>query len=179
MLRLLREWRDRSRVLRDERKGRRDVGRRARLLVENSMQASKRALESGDRATALRVWQEARVLYPDLVMESRAALNLLIGLQRFDEAAALMQEGCRRDPRNPSFLEGAAFVATSRYDNEESARLYAILRKKFPRVAKGYTDATVPLIRLGRLDEAERVLSHVAAGTPPIRFLQSNMRNLP
>jgi tetratricopeptide (TPR) repeat protein len=125
-------------------------------IVDERIQASTAALERGNHQAALHLWKETSNDYPDLVMKSRAALLVLVGLNRFDEADALMQEGQIRYRRNPFFLEGSALVAWRRGDFEEAARRYALLRRKFPRLRSGYSVA--PLIRLGRLDEADDIL---------------------
>jgi predicted Zn-dependent protease len=165
MLQFLRSWRDRSRILRDERKMRSQDVSCAKRYVEDQTRAGKRAFDGGDRDAALRIWKEVRAEYPDITAESRAGLSLLMYLQQFDLAEALMQEGCKRHPGNPFFLEGTALVATKRGNNEEAARRYSALRKKFPRVLTGYTEGTVPLIRLGRLDEADQIYGRIAANS--------------
>jgi predicted Zn-dependent protease len=161
-LRIFREWLERARALRDDRKLREKDDLLARQQVEDRIQLGKRALESGDRATAIRLWEDAHTRYSDLVVQSREGFNLLIGLQKFKEAEALMLEGYERQPRNPFFLEGAAIAATRLGNNDEAVRRYSILRKKFPRLLRGYTGAITPLIKLGRLDEADRILGRIA-----------------
>jgi predicted Zn-dependent protease len=119
-------------------------------------------MEAGDRQAAFRFLKEAQAHSPVLVMESRDALFLFLRLGKFDIAETLMQEGQKRQPRNPFFLEGAALVATKRGDHEESARRYSTLRKKFPSFEKGYTGAVEPLTKLGKLDEADRIMGTLA-----------------
>jgi predicted Zn-dependent protease len=165
MLQLLRSWTGRFRLLSDVKKLKDKADDRITRIVDDSIQSGLLALKSGDRKAALHFWEGARGRHPDLVLESQDGLYLLIGLQRFDVAEALMQEGCLRQPRNSFFFEGAALVATRSGDDEEAVRRYATLRKKFPRSAKGYRHATAPLIKLGRLDEADRLLGRIAGNT--------------
>lgn len=82
----------------------------------------------------------------------------MLDLGRYDEADAMMQEGRRRYPHHAHFTRGYAQSARQRRNFQEALRRCEILRKKFPRVADGYTIAAACLTDLGHYDEAEAMI---------------------
>ena len=121
----------------------------------NLVNRAKVALAIGDPAAALRFWQEALVRYPRFAKKSPDALEILLGLQRFDEAEALMLEGQEREPRDPFYAEGYALVAERRGDTKEAIQRWNRVRKKFPGYWMGYVHGGRCLRRAGQLEAAE------------------------
>ena len=85
-------WKERRRALRDL--GRLQYLDHQVLILDegNFVNRAKMAMEAGDQTAALQFWQEALMRYPAFAKASHDALPLLIGLERFDEAEALMLE---------------------------------------------------------------------------------------
>jgi tetratricopeptide (TPR) repeat protein len=93
-------------------------------------------------------------------------LQLLLKLGAFDEADAMMKEGRKRYPGFEHFSKGYVQVAQQRGDPEEALRRCAVVRKKFPRLADGYTVAAECLTGLGRHDEAEAMIERAVRRVP-------------
>ena len=66
---------------------------------KNLVQEAKDNFERGNRKRALDVWHTAQATFPDLAMTSEAALDLLVNMQRYDEAEALLSAGVKRHPK--------------------------------------------------------------------------------
>jgi predicted Zn-dependent protease len=125
---------------------------------ENPLHRAKVALNIGDRAEALRYWIKAREELPEFVQKSHDTLEVLMGLQMYAEAEALMQGGRRQFAREPYYIEGFAEIASRRGDLDEAIRRYEMVRKDFPRRWKGYAFGANCLIATGRFDEARALL---------------------
>jgi hypothetical protein len=82
----------------------------------NLVNRAKVVLATGDSIAALHLWQKAVQQYPRFTRRSRDSLEILLGLQRLDEAEALMLEGQRREPGDPFYAEGRALVSEHRGD---------------------------------------------------------------
>lgn len=162
MIRRILEWVGWLRIGRDIDEFVRLAEARRHKSAEDLLQVAKRALESRDRGRAYEVWREALDTDRSLVRRSNLGLHILFGLGKIDEAAALVEEGSKQEPQSAFFCEAAALIALRRNDQGEAVRHYAILRKRFPRYGKGYRDAVPPLIALGRLDEADRLMRYIA-----------------
>jgi tetratricopeptide (TPR) repeat protein len=121
----------------------------------NLVNRAKVAVEIGDQVTALRFWQEALMRYPRFAKESRDALDILLGLERFDEAEALMLEGQKREPRDPFYVDGYALVAERRGDTEVAIRRWNAVRKRFPSDCMGYAHEANCLREAGNMEAAE------------------------
>src|ERR1019366_3714233 len=104
---------------------------------------------------------------PKLSMTSEDALNLLIDLARFDQAELMIHEGRRRHPWHRAIYAAAsARIAYGRGDLEEALRRCETVRRKFPRLAAGYTIATVCFAGLDRPDDAEAMIGQAARKFP-------------
>jgi tetratricopeptide (TPR) repeat protein len=123
----------------------------------NLVNRAKVALAVDDPVTALHCWQEALVRYPRFAKESHNSLDILLGLRRFDEAEALMQEGQKRWSRDPYYAEGYALVAERRGNTEEAIRRWNRVRKKFPGCWMGYVHGAICLRQTGRFEMAEEL----------------------
>jgi len=150
-------WKERRRALRDL--GRLQYLDHQVLILDegNFVNRAKMAMEAGDQTAALQFWQEALMRYPAFAKASHDALPLLIGLERFDEAEALMLEGLRLRPRDQFCAEGYALVAEKRGDIEVAIERWARVRKKFPGSAWAFIHGTNCLRQAGRLKAADKL----------------------
>jgi tetratricopeptide (TPR) repeat protein len=159
----LREWVERRRAL----KGARAVAGAGNQAFSNffkeQIDVASDAFNRGAREQALAIWRSMHAQYPDLCLTSERAFNLLVDLGYHDEAEGLLREGRRRYPwHRAMFAAVSAHVAQSRGDLDGALQRCTILRRKFPRVAEGYTIAVVCLTGLGRHDEAEAMIERAA-----------------
>ncbi len=92
---------------------------------------------------------------PAVVSVSPLALQILIGLKRYDEAELLMRAGRKRHPNDPYFAKGLAEVAQARREIPTAIQRWAFLRKRFPGVVEGYTLGADALLENGQFSEAE------------------------
>ncbi|WP_158923689.1 lipopolysaccharide assembly protein LapB [Acidisphaera sp. S103] len=124
------------------------------------------ALEIDDVRRAAEIWAEAVERYPNQTLDSHLAVNVLLGLRRFDEADALMQEGLRKSPNDQRCAIGLAHVARVRGDHESAAERWAKVRKQFPNVMDGYAFGVMALRGLNRLPDAEALTRQTMARFP-------------
>jgi tetratricopeptide (TPR) repeat protein len=165
MLYRIKGWTIKMRLGREIKEMQKHAEARSRKAVENAVQSAQRALKNGYRQAAYEIWREALDNHRGLVIASRAGLYVLFGLHKFDEATALMEEGIRLQPQNPFFYEGAALTALTRGNDEEAVIRYEVLRRRFPNYGKGYREVINPLVALGRVDEADRLMRNIAENT--------------
>ncbi|HVC60820.1 MAG TPA: tetratricopeptide repeat protein [Acetobacteraceae bacterium] len=155
----LRAWWERRQALRElSLLQRRDE---ASIMVDdaNPLNRAVVSISLGDNAEALRCWREARERFPRFVRARPESLKVLFGLQRYDEAEELMEEGLKHDPRNPYFAEGMAEAAHRRRDLPEALRRWTKIRRKFPSRWMAYAHGCAALRELGQVAEAERLIS--------------------
>ena len=150
-----RNWRERRDILRDIRRQQGDAREWAYFRFKDEMTGALAALERGDTRHAAQVWTDAIQRYPGEAVGSDLALDVLLGLRRFDEAEALMNEGLRKSPRDLRCFIGLAEVARARGDHETAAQRWATVRKLFPSSMPGYAFGVEALRDLKRLPEAE------------------------
>jgi predicted Zn-dependent protease len=160
LLRLIRNWYERMVTLRDRGEYARDT--HLQQIVEERITAANARQIGGNSQSALQIWRETLTQNANDRIVLRAGLSYLLDQQAFDEAEQLMQEGCRRWPSDPFFLEGTARVAERRGSHEDAAARYAILRSRFPNCRQGFVGGAKALVKLGKLDEADVVFGHVA-----------------
>jgi tetratricopeptide (TPR) repeat protein len=148
-------WKERRRALRELANLQQQEHSKLILDESNLVNRAKVSLSVGDLAAAQRFWDEALAWYPRFAKGSDDSLEILLGLQRFDEAEALMLEGQQREPRDSFYAEGYAMVAERHGDTEEAFRRWSAVLKRFPRSSMAYVHGVICLRRVGRLDEAE------------------------
>jgi tetratricopeptide (TPR) repeat protein len=161
-----RNWCDRREALRYLRLEKADAREWAYFRFNDAMTEALSALERADRRHATRVWTEALERYPGQALGSARALDVLIGLERFDEADALMTEGQRKSPGDQRFAIGSAAVARARGDYELAAKRWAMVRKRDPNVMQAYAFGVEALRGLRRLPEAEALTQQTIARFP-------------
>lgn len=159
MLRLLKDWWDRRRVLRELRANEASGSEAYSAFFTEQIELALMELSHQRRQRALEIWRRMYSQYPDLCLKSERALNLFVDLCLHDEAEVLIEEGRRRFPRGRSLYDTAlARVAYRRGDFKEALRRYEVVRRGFPQVVDSYTLAAVCLSALGSADEAEAML---------------------
>jgi predicted Zn-dependent protease len=131
----------------------------ARFFSEQ-INLARQEFEIGRADKAFEIWRRIRVQFPDLCLASEKAVSLFVDIASKDEAEALIQEGRGRYPRYRSIYAAAlARVSYRQGDLAMALRRYEVVRRKFPRVADGYSVAAACLGTLGRHDEAEAMLA--------------------
>jgi tetratricopeptide (TPR) repeat protein len=81
----------------------------------------------------------------------------LEGMGRIEEAEAHLRESQLRFPLVHEIAIGLARLANLRGDNEETARLWADARRRFPLMAFGYREGFRHLVGMGRYEDAEAI----------------------
>jgi tetratricopeptide (TPR) repeat protein len=155
LIEIWRNWRDRRDLLRELRHERADALEWTYFKFRDDMIEALEALTREDLVRATQLWTEARERYPREASKSPLALEVLLGLRRFDEAEAMMKEGRTKSPGDQRFAIGLAEVARARGDHETAVQRWAMVRKQFPGVMKGYAVGVESLRALNRLPEAE------------------------
>jgi len=125
-----------------------------------------KAASLGDREEGRRQWREACRSNPDYVRNSPDSLKLLLDLENYDEAEVFAQDACKRLPRDPERAAGPAKVAEARGDFEEAAARWARVRRKFPQRPAAYVGEASCLGKLGKLDQADALISKAIARFP-------------
>jgi tetratricopeptide (TPR) repeat protein len=161
-----RSWRDRRAVLREMRRQEIENNEWAYFRFKDCMLAAKDALQSENYTRATQVWANAVTEYPGQALRSTLALDVLLGLRRFDDAEALMQEGLKQSPREPRFAVGLAQVAGARGDYEAAIQRWAVVRTKHPRAMPGYIFGVEALRECKRLSEAEALVEEALRRFP-------------
>jgi tetratricopeptide (TPR) repeat protein len=151
-----RDWRERRSALKYLRAT--QLAAEAVLMDQNlnPLAQAKAAAERGDVSVAVAYWDQARAITPDAVLRSPDALAVLLELERYDEADALMRERGKRVRRDRSHLTGLAKIAEQRGDFEEALKRWIVVRDRVSDTIDGYHGCARCLVALGRMDEAER-----------------------
>ncbi len=152
-----RDWLDRRKVLRILK--RQDAADSLALayVVKDELTIAAAAANRGDYAIAAKIWGDLVVGCERETVVSPLALDVLVGLKRFDEAEALMRQGLKDHPGQIHYLKGLVRIAQQRQDWEELIKCSATLRKRSPGDPDGYLIPAAVLQSLHRLDEAEHL----------------------
>ena len=137
---------------------------------KNPLEAAKQALERGDTAEAARNWEMATIRFPTVVRSAPDSLHVLLGLERYDEAEALIRDGQRLTPSEPYFAEALAQVSERRGEPEKAVQCWERARRRFPHRPENYWKPAKLLSQIGLFDEADDIL-RAAAGRFPQNFL--------
>ena len=157
--RRLREGRDRRLALRDLRGIVATEREERKWQFPKLLEELQTAAVRGDEAKGLGAWGEIRDEFFGLAMTSRATWEALLNFRWFDEAEGLMSKAVKLHPRDPCCAEGFAMVAQRRGDFEAALERWAIVRKRFPHEAVGYSQPGACLGCIGRQQEAETILT--------------------
>jgi predicted Zn-dependent protease len=161
-----REWQERRKVIRDIQKQQADDSIRMVFVVKDQMTNALAAMSHNDNRRATEILDRMLELHPREIQASLPALEVFLGLRRFDEAQTLMRRGSKDHPGDPHFPTGLARIAKERGDVDEVLKLCANLRKKFPSVVEGYALAAEALISKQRFSEAENLASRAMRRFP-------------
>jgi tetratricopeptide (TPR) repeat protein len=136
------------------------------LRDDNPLYRAKVSLEIGDPAAAREFFEEARKRIPRYVLTCPDTIEVMLNLKEFDELDAFALKGAKLFRKEPHYLEGYAESAQRRRNLDEAVRRWAMVRKKFPHRRLSYICGVGCLRELGRLDEADRLMTH-ALGLMP------------
>jgi tetratricopeptide (TPR) repeat protein len=110
-----------------------------------------------DFEEAINRWDAVRLRFPNLVSAYVDALHPLRELNRWADAELLLLEATLRFPDAFAPPRELATLALRRRDWAKAARLFAVLRDRFPREAGSYGGGILALRELHRFEEAEAV----------------------
>ncbi len=137
--------------------------RKFRGEVEVWVASARTAEHRCDWPAAIRRWESVRNMLQHV--PSHHLLTSYIGIAhgleesgRIGEAEQLLKESQARWPIVPEIAIALARLANSRGDNEETVRLWADARRRFPLSAFGYREGFQHLAGLGRHEDAEAIL---------------------
>jgi len=125
------------------------------LLIDFAWNAEAR----GDRQAALLRWQKVKAQSPD---RPEAYRRMAIGLfdeGRFDEAAAVLEEGMERLAEQEDLFVDYAWQAEWRGNPGEALKRWERVKLSFPHRPEGYSEAARILMDRGRLEDAKVVLA--------------------
>src|ERR1700733_14842228 len=111
LLSVWRDWQERREILRDMRRRQADQKERDHFLARDLLVEALSAIGLNDRRKATMIWNEVVERYPGALRNSHLALDLLLKLDRVDEAEALMQRGLKKRPRYIYFAKVLGAVA--------------------------------------------------------------------
>jgi tetratricopeptide (TPR) repeat protein len=157
MFSALRAWFEQRRALRELRGETTSGGAEFKRYFGERIDEAIEEFKCGNKERARSIWDEMYAAYPYPALFSVPALKLLLDLECFDEADALMQQGLKRSPANAHFAIGRARIAYRRGDFEQALRHAAVVRRWFG-LCDGYTVAAACFDALGRHDKAESML---------------------
>jgi tetratricopeptide (TPR) repeat protein len=114
---------------------------------------------NGDPDTALRLWQSVRERDPTQATAFVSAARVLRDCGRMDEAEALLSDARFRFPADFPVASEWAAIAQFRRDLPEALRRWDQARQQFPQRPEPHISGGAVLREVGRLDEADAVLS--------------------
>ncbi len=124
-------------------------------------------------ASAARAWSDAASLWRSAITEFGATIEAMVGLgtalreqKKFDEADCVWLEALGLYPNAMAVAEGWAWVAVGRRDWREALRRWDDVCHRFPNERAGYIGKGIVLRELGRLAEAEELLSEATSRFP-------------
>lgn len=158
MLGWWRDWRERRSVMAEMDRLRRDEEAVLLTQADNPLHLAKLSLTS-DPVQAAAHLDRARHVMPRAVLESKETLDILLALERYDEADALMRERQKRIRGDLFSLTGLARIAERRGDTEEALKRWKVVRSRLRDSVDGYDGCARCLMHLGRYDEAETCLN--------------------
>ena len=161
-----RDWRERRSALAEMRDLR--THNEAILLDQNQnpLNLARLCLDAGEPEEAATQWERARRQLPDAVVTSPMSLDILLRLNRLDEAEQLMQERHKRLPADNQCLIGLAKIAELRGDFAEAGQRWQFVRRRVADDVEPYIGVARCLIEQGALDEGEAELQRALRMDP-------------
>lgn len=160
------DWREQRAVLKELKHRQRQEEAILADDNRNPLYLAKLAVERDQLETASLRWDEARRTMPNVVLESDDSLPILLGLKRYEEAEALMDQGRQHSPRNRRWLRALARIAQHRGDYEEAVRRWKAAQDSTMDTTEAWLNEATCLRFLGRHDEAEAVYDEVIRRRP-------------
>lgn len=140
--------------------------------------AARSAEKAGNWPAAEAAWGAAARLAPDRLVPLRGRAKALLRLQRDDEAERDFTHLCRTHPSDAAGFRGLAQIAMRRREWEQALELFDLMWRRF-RDAEALRQQISLLIRLRRLDDAERVVDTLKSpGSPMLPYLLAAARLL-
>jgi predicted Zn-dependent protease len=123
-------------------------------------------LKAGALDEAKAAIYQAKAAYPGLFSSSSEAMLLLIEMKDLSQAESLLGLSIKNRPHDRGLRLVQAKLAEAQSNDEEAIRLWRAMRKDGLYRREDYKDETEALVRLGRLDEADKLLSEGAKAFP-------------
>lgn len=158
MIRLFGAWLDRRRALAELKRALQAERNVTALDDANPLNRAKIALQVDDRAAARHYFDLAKARIPAFLRTSPDTIEVMLGLEAYDEADKFAAQGVRLFPHQAHHAEGFALVAERRGDLETAITRWAMVRKRFPARPLAYVQGAGCLRRLGRLADADSVI---------------------
>ena len=166
MIRPFGTWLDRRRALAELKRALQAERNVTALDDANPLNRAKIALQVDDRAAARHYFDLAKARIPAFLRTTPDTIEVMLGLEAYDEAEDFIAEGMRLFPREAYLAEGFALVAERRADLETAITRWAMVRKRFPSRPLAYVQGAGCLRRLGRFAEADAVIRRAMALMP-------------
>lgn len=154
----------------------RDEEARIADTFPNPLQRARSALEAGDIESAIRNWEEAKVLMPNLITRSEEAFQIVLDLGRFEEAELLLGKMRKHYLLGPGYTEfylpSLALILERRGDLTAAVRAWKKLRRLTPHSIVPYIREATCLCGLDKLHDAEVLFDYVLAKQPNDFFVR-------
>jgi tetratricopeptide (TPR) repeat protein len=160
------EWRDRRSALRSLH-DRQQIDE-AILMDQNQnpLHLAMLSLSRNNPAETAMQWERAALLMPNAVVTAPESLEILLGLERYDEAEALIRKRAKRIKRDPFCYIGLARIAEQRGDVAEALKRWEVVRSRVTNTAEGFLGCARCLVILDRLEEADTQLNRAFSRDP-------------
>ena len=143
----------------------------APATLQAMTQSALAAVVDGDLTGAAKLFDRMRTGFPDAEEGFAGGAFVLRRAGRTEEAEAFAETALPRFPRSQWLAAQHAWCAVERHDHAASAERWASIRARFPDEAEAYSIGGLSLLRLDRLDAAERVLAEGLARFPNNAFM--------
>ncbi len=136
------------------------------LAVAHAVDEARNAAMTGDHSYATRIWWRLESERPNELLREANAYEILLNLNRFDEAETFTAEACRRHGNTLRRLEARAQVSQRRGWWVEAVGRWDRVRKQFPDAPDSYFYGAMCLVEAGREGEAEALLARAIRRFP-------------
>jgi tetratricopeptide (TPR) repeat protein len=128
---------------------------------------------------ALKRWERVIAKFPQLPRPRLWAAQVLMELERFDEASNVLAPALRMSPDDRDIVVASGWVATRRRDVLEAEKIWSSVRDRFPDCADGYRGHAQALREVSRLDEAEAILVEGSRRFPSDALIAIDLADIP
>jgi tetratricopeptide (TPR) repeat protein len=133
---------------------------------QNPLNLAKLAVSTGNLEAAAMHWERACSELPGAVLRSEDSFDILLALNRLDEAERLMRKRRARIRGDEFALIALAEIAEMRGDVQEALSRWEDAKKRVMGSTRGYLGCARHFLRQGQLDAAENELRHAAPRDP-------------